>query len=223
VLGERLAPEGTGLYLAAGLMLLSLVVLGWPVFRGLSWRQVREDIGLTLGNRPGWEPLVGVGSYLMSLPLLGLGFIVTLFLMSLQREVSSLEGDPFAPAGGPAHPVIQPLVEGDWDIRLQIIFLASVVAPIVEETMFRGVLHRHLREASARFGAVMSILLSATVVSFIFAVIHPQGLIAVPALMGLAFGFSIAREWRGTLIPCMVAHGVSNGLVTMLAIMALGN
>jgi membrane protease YdiL (CAAX protease family) len=101
--------------------------------------------------------------------------------------------------------------------------LAAVVAPLVEETMFRGVLYRHLREASCRWGTAWSIVFSGTVASFIFAVLHPQGLLAVPVLMALAYGFTIAREWRGTLVPCMVGHGLSNGLVTLLVLAALGD
>ena len=104
---------------------------------------------------------------------------------------------------------------------IQILLLAGVVAPIVEETMFRGVLYRHLREASMRFGKALSVLVSGAVVSFVFAVIHPQGIFAVPVLMALAFGFSLIREWRGTLLPCMVAHGLNNGLVTLTMILAL--
>jgi membrane protease YdiL (CAAX protease family) len=53
-------------------------------------------------------------------------------------------------------------------------------------------------------------------VSFIFAVIHPQGILFVPVLMSLAFGFALAREWRDSLIPGMVAHGLSNGLIMTL-------
>jgi hypothetical protein len=31
--------------------------------------------------------------------------------------------------------------------------------------------------------------------------------------MSLACGMALVREWRGTLIPAMVIHGVSNGLI----------
>ena len=46
-----------------------------------------------------------------------------------------------------------------------------------------------------------------------FAAIHPQGWVAMPALMGLATGMTLVREWRGTLVPSMVIHGLSNALV----------
>jgi membrane protease YdiL (CAAX protease family) len=106
---------------------------------------------------------------------------------------------------------------------LQIFFLASIVAPIVEETMFRGVLYRHLREATRWLDPVASILISALVSSFIFAVIHPQGVLYVPVLMALALGFVLAQEWRGTLLPGIVGHGLNNGLVLLISIVMLGD
>ncbi len=79
--------------------------------------------------------------------------------------------------------------------------------------MFRGVLYRHLRDATGGAGRVLSVVLSAAPSALVFAIIHPQGWVAVPALMALAVSFSLAREWRGTLIPCMIVHGISNGVV----------
>jgi membrane protease YdiL (CAAX protease family) len=54
------------------------------------------------------------------------------------------------------------------------------------------------------------------VVSFLFAVIHPQGFLAVPPLMSLALAFTLMREWRGTLLPPMIAHGINNAVATLL-------
>jgi membrane protease YdiL (CAAX protease family) len=88
--------------------------------------------------------------------------------------------------------------------------------------MFRGVLYRHLREATSRWHGLLSFVLSAGVVSLVFAAIHPQGLLGIPPLMGLAFAFTLAREWRGTLLPAMVAHGINNGIVFLVAIFVLG-
>jgi membrane protease YdiL (CAAX protease family) len=60
------------------------------------------------------------------------------------------------------------------------------------------------------------VVIAAVITSFVFAVIHPQGLLGVPVLMALALAFNLAREWRGTLVPAMVAHGINNGAVTLL-------
>lgn len=212
------------LLVGAGAALLSLVALAWPVLRGVPWRKVREDIGLTAGRAPGLEPALGFACYVMTLPLLAIGVIVMLVLMLLKREtgVGPEDAASFTPNPGPAHPIVLDLAFGGWRERLIILVLACVVAPLVEETMFRGVLYRHLREISGRLGAWLSVLLSAALTSFVFAAVHPQGMLAVPALMALALGFSLAREWRGTLVPAMVAHGVNNGLVMLVCILTLG-
>jgi membrane protease YdiL (CAAX protease family) len=203
-------------------MFMSLLAVLWPVIRGIPWRQVREDIGWTLGRNPLLEPLIGVGCYVMALPLVGVGLGLTLILMFVQRTLmAGGAGDPLAPTSGPTHPVVEFLGGGDLFLRLQVILLASVIAPLVEETMFRGVLYRHLREASAAWRWLPSVIFSGTVSSFIFAAVHPQGIVAVPVLMALAYGFAIAREWRGTLIPAIVGHALNNGLVTTLAVYML--
>ena len=199
----------------------SLLALGYPVLRGVPWRIVRQDVGLTLGNRPMLEPMFGVGAYLVTLPLLGAGMAITLGIMAIQ---GALQADlpTFAPAGPPAHPIVLEVSGGDAWLKVQVLLLASVVAPIVEETMFRGVLYRHLRDLSRGLGLVASVLFSAAAGAFLFAAIHPQGLVAVPVLMALACGMTLIREWRGTLIPSMVVHGVSNGVVMLLLIIVFG-
>jgi membrane protease YdiL (CAAX protease family) len=211
-------------FLLLGLaMLLSLGALAWPVFRGVPWSQVREDIGFTNGRWPILEPLFGLAGYAMTLPMLLIAVLIMNGLMGIRARLTpSSPGDNFGPINQPSHPIVEYLMTGNWLSIIQIVVVASLLAPIVEETMFRGVLYRHLREASARLGVTMSVILSGTVVSFVFAVIHPQGWLAVPPLMALAFGFTLLREWRGTLIPSMVAHGINNGLLTVVLILAMG-
>jgi membrane protease YdiL (CAAX protease family) len=205
---------------ATAAMLLSLLVVFWPVLRGIPFRQVREDIGWTAGRAPLLEPLLGIACYVVNFPLAVLGFLAMLGLLLLQAkltEVVNPGGDGAMPT--PTHPAFQLFADPSWSNRLQIYFLLSVVAPVVEETFFRGVLYRNVRESLLVRRPVLGALASATLVSFIFAVIHPQGLAAVPALMALAYGFALAREWRETLIPSMVAHGLNNGMVATFGIL----
>ena len=213
VLGALLPSSRSHLVQINLLQLLSLVALAWPVWRGVPWNQVRLDAGLYGGCGPVREAASGLVCYVAAVPLLLGGLIVMLVLMQLQKRLGGEGGEP-------THPIVG-LAGGDWWVRLQIVIAASVAAPIIEETMFRGVFYRHLREATRRWGFAASFLVSGLVNSFLFAAIHPQGLLAVPALMGLALGFTLAREWRGTLVPCMIAHGLSNGLVTLLLFTAL--
>lgn len=206
--------EGGQFLLTAAVMFVSLSALAWPVLRGIPWREVRNDIGLFVGQRPLLEVLLGPVAYLAAMPLLIAGVLMILVLLLIQRVVAGNPAGELGPEGLPSHPIVGWLLEADWWQRIQLLFLASVMAPLMEETMFRGVLYRHLRDATSRFGYVGSVLTSALAVSFIFAAIHPQGWIAIPALMALALAFTLAREWRGTLLPAMLAHGINNFLVT---------
>jgi membrane protease YdiL (CAAX protease family) len=193
----------------------SLAALGWPVLRGIPWRQVRQDIGWHKGRRPWLEPFLGIGCYAMALPMLALGVFLMLGLTAL-RDRLGLGPDEYGPSDAPGHPIVFWVARAHWWVWLEVFFVASIVAPIVEETMFRGVLYRYLREATSRLRPALSVIFSALVVSFLFAVIHPQGFLAVPALMGLALAFTLMREWRDTLLPAAIAHGLNNGVATVL-------
>ena len=50
-LGSLLPGNGPRLLLGGAVSLLSLSALAWPVVRGVPWRQVREEIGLTLARK----------------------------------------------------------------------------------------------------------------------------------------------------------------------------
>jgi membrane protease YdiL (CAAX protease family) len=223
ILAGLVAPEGYQLSLAGIAMLLSLSALAWPVLRGVPWRTVRWEIGWHGGKHPLVEIPLGLAAYAMSLPILVGGVLVMVVLVFILQHLPgrSAGTNPFAPSDTPSHPIMEVISKADFWMIAQLLFLASVVAPLVEETMFRGVLHRHLREATGRWGGFLSFLVSAAIVSFLFAAVHPQGFVAIPPLMALALGFSIAREWRGSLLAPMVAHGLHNGALLIMVFSAL--
>jgi membrane protease YdiL (CAAX protease family) len=156
------------------------------------------------------------------MPLVVGGLLIVVALLALTHRLPNADGGELDPDRMPYHPVVGWLLEGGWWEKLQVVFLASVLAPLVEETLFRGILYRQLRDGTHRFGYVGSVLASGLATSFVFAAIHPQGWIAVPALMALAMAFTLAREWRGTLLPAMIAHGLNNGLLTC-ALISMGS
>ena len=215
--GGLLPPTPSPLFRSTLLSLVSLAALAWPVLRGVPWRQVRRDVGLYVGRGLFREVLSGLATYALALPLLLGGLILMLVVSYVLKRAG---GGGLFENNAPAHPLIG-MAANDWWVRVQVVLAASVAAPLVEETMFRGVFYRHLREATRGGGFVLSVLVSGVVSGFIFAVIHPQGALAVPMLMGLAFGFVLGREWRGSLLPCMVAHGVHNGVLVLFFLTAL--
>jgi membrane protease YdiL (CAAX protease family) len=141
-------------------------------------------------------------------------------LRQLQQRLGlQTDRGPLAP---PGHPATGLVLHSNWWLRLQLLLLASVVAPVLEEIMFRGVLFRHLRDATSRLPRVWSFTCSALGASFVFAIVHPQGLFGVPVLMALACGFAATREWRNSLLGSMFAHGLHNGMVLGLTVLLAG-
>jgi membrane protease YdiL (CAAX protease family) len=206
------------LFLEGLAMLSSLVVLAWPIIRGVPWRQVRADIGWKK-SRLGWlEPFIGIISYPAVIAPLFAAALVVLILMWL-TTLGQAGVDPrndFSAEHLAAHPIVAVFKNATPWLLVQVFVIASVVAPIVEETMFRGFLYRHLRDATSAARTFGSSVASATISSFVFAIVHPQGIVAVPVLMVLAFMLCLLREWRGTLLPSMVLHAVNNGTVFTL-------
>lgn len=194
----------------------SMAALAWPLIRGLKWSDVREDIGLKLGPQPWLAPFVGLGAYLSALPLVGVAMIVTLVMM----KVASQFAGPGEGTGGPMHPIVEPLLRGNWTVRLQLL-LVAVFAAVPEEIFFRGFLYRHLRELGIKAGYVLGVAFACIFSSFVFAAIHPQGVFGIPILMTLAMVFALTREWRGSIVPSMIAHALVNaGTTTILFLIA---
>ena len=209
-LGDALGSSGQ-LLLSLVAMFGSLAALVYPRMRGVSWSALRELIGLHAGRGIVRETLAGLHCYVTAVPLLAIGLVIFAILSAI---VSAIQG----PSEAPSHPVVD-LLGSAGPLEVLLLFtLASVAAPIVEEIAFRGLLYGHLRGTVAPHIRVVSALVAAIASSVVFAIIHPQGVLFVPALGGLAVGFCIFRELRGSLVAPMVAHGVSNAVTLTLGL-----
>jgi len=176
------------------------VVLLWFSWNGSSAEEQQNALGWHTGKGVLREIGAGIAGYLAGIVVMIAGFFVTYLLMK-RTGVS------------PEHPLIH-ILQGDWWHVLGLYALVSVFAPVMEETMFRGALFHHLRR---RWGWAIS----APIVAFIFAIIHPQGWVAVPVLGSIAIVLAALREWRGSLIAPMVAHACNNFIVLTFALAVL--
>jgi len=83
-----------------------------------------------------------------------------------------------------------------------VVAIVLLWAPIVEETMFRGALLRGVRGFSRWF-------VSGAITAVLFALIHrPSWAWSSQLLRG--FGTAFVREWRRSLVPCMIMHALFN-------------
>jgi len=207
------SPTGVSPVITVAFFLAPFVAaLFWPSIRGVRWKTMTSDVGLHRGRGVVREMAAGIVGYVALLPLLLLGVTVTLLLAQFwlsTNEGASMDDLPTNP--------IQGFFEGtSTGTKMIAVFLAAVCAPVVEETVFRGFLYRAFRGR-------WKILSSASIVAIIFAVIHPQTLIAVPTLVMIAISFALLREWRGSLIAPMTAHGLHNGFLVMVAWIVFGS
>lgn len=195
---------------------VSLLALVWPCLRGVPVSQMLKDIGWELRN-PFKEAAVGAFCYLAMIVPLAMGVIAT---TGLEYQVTRLlPPGEFESRTTVSHPIEQEIASGDPTIWAFMLIATCIAAPVVEETVFRGVLYRYLRDgASKRFTTGTSIAIAAILNAVLFAAIHPQGIIAVPLLSSLAIGFSLVREWRGSLIAPMTMHAIHNGILVCFAI-----
>lgn len=193
--------------------ILQWLLLGcvlWPLVRGVRAAEARVALGLHTGRGVLREMGAGVAGYLACLPLVIAALGVTLLLRWLAGGGADGGAAPL-----PVHPLGDRIATGTGGQVALLVILATLWAPIVEETFFRGALYRHLR-------ARWNVAISALVVGVIFAAIHPQGWLAIPPLTALAVVFALLREWRGSLIAPMTAHALNNGVIVGVMVLITG-
>jgi membrane protease YdiL (CAAX protease family) len=171
-----------------------------PLLFGQTWGQYKAALGLHCGRGIWREIGGGLVGYLAGMPLMAVGLVLVVIL----SKITGIKG---------THPIVQELQGSPWEL-VMVFFLACVFAPISEELMFRGALFAHLRERFAWW-------LAAPMVAVVFALMHPQSWIALPVLGAIAVVFAGIREWRGSIIGCMAAHAVHNGLALAFAVTLL--
>lgn len=107
----------------------------------------------------------------------------------------------------PRHQELEVMTEfPDVSLRILAVFLAVVMAPLLEEMLFRGLLQSAIRSYVGRPW------LAITVTSILFAVVHadPEHW---PALFVLATGLGYAYEKTGSLFQSIFMHAFFNGVV----------
>jgi membrane protease YdiL (CAAX protease family) len=86
------------------------------------------------------------------------------------------------------------------------VFLICVVAPIAEETFFRGFLYSGLRGRLSEMPA-------ASISGLVFGIVHaPTGPTTVIPLAALGFGLALLYERTGSIVPGMLAHAINNSI-----------
>lgn len=203
------ASAKTAMIAVLAIQWLLMGVLAYPMLRGWNRREAWQRLGLHTGSGVFTEIGCGIAGYLASLPLLLVGLVISIVLMMIQAAYAMLVGK--GPPAPPDNHLVE-LVGGTSTLELvMLVLLATVWAPIVEETIFRGAVYRQLRTG---WWIVPAAIVSAT----LFALMHNYPVVMLPVLAGLATGFALIRQWRGSLIACMTAHFIHNAVAMTLLV-----
>ncbi len=174
---------------------------------GLRWGELRRSIG---------------GGFLALLAILPavyvLGWVATAIAQSM--------GQPPEP-----HNLLTALLQtADWRESLMIAGMAVILAPLLEELVFRGLLQtfltrlltgpaeQELPTAARVLGRWQSILIT----SLLFAAIHGE-LAFMPPLFALSVGLGIAYERTGSLWTSMVMHALFNSSQIVVIVLLMGD
>jgi len=173
------------------------------------YRRLKPIVGLTaadigLRSRRPWADIVwGIGGYTIAIPLL---MATIAFSSWLFRGIET-----------PLNPAITEFAGTRSALVQALIFTQAVVmAPLVEETLFRGIFFRALTPRAGRIGALL-------IASAVFALLHPQLPLGFLGIFVLGALFNTLYLLRGSLIPSMVAHAINNGAILLFVMLILGD
>ncbi len=181
------------LFSIAAMLPVHLLTFGaaWALVTGFGKRPFREAVGWSWGERFGLWTCVGLAVGLW------------LFGIALATMFGGQETD------------IDRIIASSNAARLSIAFLAVATAPIVEETIYRGVLFAPLARAVGTNATI-------AIISVMFAGVHLMqyrnnvGVIA--AVVVLSFTLTLVRARTGRLLPCFVIHTAFNGIQAIIIV-----
>ena len=183
---------GTNLLWYAAIFLFLYVTLGvlrgQPFWRSLGWRKFKSD--LAIGKASAWAYFAA-----------GCGLAV--FVIVASSHVHPSENMP-----------IQEVLKNRTSAML-LMAMAVLVAPLVEETVFRGYLYPLFAKS---FGIIPGILLT----GILFGLMHGAqlgwtwGIVGLLILVGIIFTF--ARAYTGTVLASFLLHLGYNSMIAVATI-----
>jgi len=171
--------------------LLTLVIV-WAVITKLGRFSFRDAVGWRWSSDFGLLKSVGLGIFLFLAAWLAVGMF------------------------GAKPTDLDQIVQSSRAAALMIAFLAVATAPLVEETIYRGLLFPAMQRVTGRLSAVV-------IVASMFAALHiwqyRQSISIILSISLLSLVLTLVRARTGRLLPCFVIHLVYNGIQSVLIVL----
>lgn len=202
------APPPWFAYIALGGQWLVAIAIFYPLLRGVTFGEYRRLVGWTAERGIFREIGAGIFGYLAGLPLVFGALLVSLLLNFLIQWWSGKDNVP------PENPILGIAGRGDALLLVLLFTLATIWAPIVEETVFRGAVFRAMR-------AHVGFLVAAAASALAFGFMHGYQVQLLGPVISIGFVFALIREWRGSIIGPMVAHFLNNATILSILFLVL--
>lgn len=187
----------TALAYSASLALIVLV----PMHLFKKWKVSRKDLGFN--SLPTWTDI----------GLAPVGFVAATLLAAVFVWIFSFF--PWFDAEQVQNVGFSPLMTSPFD-RVIAFFTLAIVAPIAEETIFRGWLYGLVRKKTATvMGNIWSMIVSSLLVSFLFGLVHFQWNVSVN-VFAMSLVLCAMREITGTIYSGILMHMIKNGVAFWL-------
>lgn len=205
---------------AQALVAAVVVAAGYDPFKvgGSFWATVVGSEIVTVVGILAWLAARGVLSWRLLGPVrpavrhVGIGVLVGLTGWLIVITLTLLYSGVFGPVESPQQEVLNAVYQGPLSALMGFL-TAGVIAPIVEETIFRGLLFLALR---GRAGLWPALVLS----SFLFGLAHLLAPLWMVMLTVLGMWLAAAFHRYGSLVVPILGHAVFNTVMLTLALLA---
>ncbi len=165
---------------------------------------VADSLKRMVGDTSRWLSHIGIGllAFCANIPL---AIVAVLAVNALFPNLPS-----------PTHPIQQEMLDAHSLLNVGLVYLtAAVLAPMIEELTFRGMLFPALSRVLK--SPTLGVLLS----GLVFALMHPQGPQLWGALMVIGCTACVTTRLTGSLVPSMVMHALHNATVVTIGFLFL--
>ena len=162
-----------------------------------------------MGRRPFWESLgwSWAGHSVWYWLAFSACIIVALLLVTqlLSRVLPQSEENSFAE-----------LLKSSRQVRIAIAVLATFTAPIVEETVYRGILFSSLRRG---LGVTATVILVTLMFTGVHVLQYLGAWVSIAGLTLLSLALTVIRARTKSILPCVIVHTVNNAFFSVLILM----
>jgi membrane protease YdiL (CAAX protease family) len=176
---------------------LLTIAVCWAVVTRFGKRPFWSSLGWNWAGRSVWYWLAVSAAVIIGI------FVISLQVLS--RVLPQSDANSFSE-----------LLKSSQSVRVAIAVLATFTAPLVEETVYRGILFSSLR----RYLGLVATVLTVTVMFTGVHVLQYWGAwVSVAGLTLLSFSLTVVRARTKSILPCVLIHTLNNGFVSLFILL----